>query len=207
VDAALLAFASVMLVHLLGAMSPGPAFVFVARTSVAISRRSGVFAALGLGVGAIFWALLTIMGWAILVREAAWLHSVLRIAGGLYLIWLGISLWRSGKQPLAEDGIAVPSGDLAAFWRGLATQLSNPKIMVFFGSVFIAVLPADPPSWFTPAMLAGILVNECLWYALVARVFSTNFSRRAYGRLKLHIDRIAGGLIAAVGLSLIASER
>lgn len=205
-----LALATVIVVHILGAMSPGPAFVYAARLSVGVSRRAGVFSALGMGFGALVWASLVMLGLAVVLREAAWLYVVLKVAGGLYLIYIGIVLWRTAPSPLRENSAAlqvIRPGDLAAWRGGLLTALSNPKMIVFFASVFFAVLPPDPPLWFKAATLAAVFTNEFLWYTVVALVFSTGAARRAYGRLKIWIDRLAGGVIAVLGLRIMLSER
>ncbi|MFO0996460.1 MAG: LysE family transporter [Alphaproteobacteria bacterium] len=205
------AFASVVVVHILGAMSPGPAFVYSARVSVAVSRQAGVFVALGMGFAALFWVSLVMLGLAVVVREAEWLYLGLKLAGGLYLFYLGIMLWRAAPQPLREEKDdaslqAYPRG-LGASWNGFVMAVSNPKMIVFTGSVISAVLPPDPPLWFKVATLAAVFTNEFLWYAVVALVFSTGAARRTYGRFKVWIDRLAGGVIAALGLRIMLSER
>ncbi|MFN0042949.1 MAG: LysE family transporter, partial [Alphaproteobacteria bacterium] len=97
-----LALAAMAAVNILGAMSPGPAFVFQARLAAAHARRAGVFSALGMGVGAVFWASLCMLGFAILVREASEVYTALRLAGGAYLVYLGVTLWRHARVALSE---------------------------------------------------------------------------------------------------------
>ena len=58
------------------------------------------------------------------------------------------------------------------FLRALLLQLSNPKIMVFFGSIFLSLLPAQSPGWLDGAALAIVAVNEFTWFALLALLFS-----------------------------------
>jgi len=89
---------------LIGAMSPGPSFVLVARTSIALSRRDGLAAALGMGVGAVAFATLVLFGLQALLTRIAWLDTGLRLLGGAYLLYLAVRLWRS-----ARDTIAVPA--------------------------------------------------------------------------------------------------
>src|SRR5262245_32689218 len=85
----------------LGAMSPGPSFVLVARTAVARSRQDGLAAALGMGVGGAFFCGLALLGLIALLSSVEWLYLLLKFAGGFYLIYLAIMIWRGAKQPLA----------------------------------------------------------------------------------------------------------
>src|SRR5882762_4266922 len=91
---------------LIGAMSPGPSFVLVARTSIALSRRDGLAAALGMGLGSIAFASLVLLGLQALLARIAWLDTGLKLVGGAYLIYLAFRLWRS-----ASDALAVPATD------------------------------------------------------------------------------------------------
>lgn len=196
-------------VNLMGAISPGPSFVVQARLSAAHSRRAGVFSAFGMGLGAVVWAALSMLGFAILMREAAELYTALRLAGGAYLVYLGVMLWRQAKVPLAEISV-VPGGAVSgvgALRVGLFTALSNPKMAAFFASVYMTVLPPDPPLWFKIAACGAAFAVEMIWYTVVALAFSTGAARRAYGRFKVWIDRAAGGVIAALGVGIMVPGR
>ena len=74
---------------LIGAISPGPSFVLVVRTSMAASRRDGFAAALGMGVGATIFAGFALLGLHAVLRQVEWLYFGLKLLGGLYLIILG----------------------------------------------------------------------------------------------------------------------
>src|SRR3546814_9047630 len=97
------------------------------------------------------------------------------------------------------------SSDLRSFLLALATQLSNPKAAVVYGSIFAALLPAAPSPRLFVALPIGIFAIEAGWYTLVACVFSAPRPRAAYLRSKTLIDRIAGSVMAALGLRLILS--
>ena len=132
-----------------GAMSPGPSFVLVVRTSAALSRRDGLAAALGMGIGGLSFALLALAGLQALLMQVSWLYLILKLAGAAYLIYLGFRIWRGAAIPLAmsNDGQPAGNGWRKSFVIGLATQLSNPKTAIWYTSVFAAFLPADVPTW------------------------------------------------------------
>jgi threonine/homoserine/homoserine lactone efflux protein len=202
-----LPLATIWLANLLASMSPGPSFVLVARASVGQSRRAGVASALGMAVGAVVWAAAAIFGLALLLAELAWLYRAIQVLGGLYLVYFGVAIWRGAASPLPVEGAAVAHGPWRAFVVALMIQLSNPKVVVFFGSIFIALLPAHAPAWVWIATLALVLLNETVWYSIVAFVFSAPPARRVYGGLKIWLDRAMAGFLAAIGVKLLFDSR
>ncbi|HEX2889038.1 LysE family transporter [Vineibacter terrae] len=193
------------LVHLLAVASPGPTFLVVARTAATGSRAAALVAALAVGIGALVWATAALFGLQALLVRFEWLYLTLRIAGGLYLVYLGIQLVRHAGKGDAVAAVAATSGtpSLARVFReALMVQLSNPKVAVFFGSVFLTLLPAAAPAWMVAAVLAIVFVNECGWFTLVALLFSGNTVRVAYRRARVWIERLTGGVLAALGLRL-----
>lgn len=204
----LAALFSILGALLIGAISPGPSFVFVVRTSVAQSRRDGLAAALAMGVGAMFFGALALLGLRTLIAGGGWLYVALKIAGGLYLLYLAFQIWQHAREPIAVRGEGSGGGSPArAFAMGLATQLSNPKIVAVFAAVFAALLPAKPPLWLDLALPPLIFVQETAWYSLVALAFSSTRPRAAYLRAKAWIDRVAGTIIGLLGLRLILEAR
>ncbi|MCJ8237397.1 LysE family translocator [Peteryoungia algae] len=198
----------IMVAIAIGAMSPGPSFVLVSRISVSNSRLHGLAAAIGMAFGGAFFAILALAGLVALLQQVDWLYLVLKCAGGLYLAYLGIAIWRGAREPISvtpADGrsrFAVSR----AFFLGIVTQVSNPKTAVVYASIFAAVMPQDPPLALILALPPLIFLIEAGWYAIVALVFSTPRSQRAYLGGKVWVDRLAGAVIGALGLRLIGES-
>lgn len=199
------AFFAILGALTIGAMSPGPSFVVVARTAVAASRRDGLAAGLGMGVGGVTFGALALLGLQTVLARVAWLDAGLKVAGGLYLLYLAVRLWGDAGAPvtLPEGRGAGPAGPARSFALGLSTQLSNPKTVVAYASIFAALLPAVHPRWLYVALPPSIFVIEAGWYSLVALTFSAGRPRAVYLRLKSWIDGAAGGVMAALGLRLL----
>lgn len=200
--------AGVAMAHLLAVISPGPSLLVVARTSVAASRRAGAWVALGLGLGTLVWAVAALFGLGLLFAAAPWLYAGLRIGGALYLLYLAVMLWRHAGDPLpvAASAARAVTTPAAAVRLGVLTQLSNPKVAVFFGSIFVALLPSVVPGWMAGALLAIVFANEVGWYVAVALAFSTPRLRSGYARVKAWIDRTAGAVLGLLGLRLAAGS-
>lgn len=188
-----------------GAISPGPSFVMVAKTAVGAGRGNGLLAALGMGLGGLAFAILALLGLHSLLLAVPSVYLVLKACGGLYLAYLGYRVLRGATQPFAAgiDGEAH-IGRLSArhFLTGLSTQISNPKTAIVYASVFAAFLPADTSLAFKVLTAGLIFMIECAWYTIVAVVLSSRIPRNAYLRARKWIDRCAGGILIVFGLKL-----
>lgn len=201
----LAAFLAVAALLTMGAISPGPAVLMSARTGVTEGMRTGLFLAIGIGMGAVFWAVLALSGLAILFKIAPALLWVFKLAGGLYLVWMAVGMWRHAAVPLADATGAPPRSAVSAFRLGLFTQLSNPKPAVLLSAIFIGTVPPGTPPWVLVALLAYLFAAEATWNALVARIFSLSSTRTAYISAKGVIDRSFGGLLAILGVKIAAT--
>lgn len=190
---------------LIGAMSPGPSFVMVLRTSIALSRSDGLAAAIGMGLGGALFGTLALVGLTALIAQVEWLYMVLKLAGGAYLVYLAIRIWRGARQPVAiPETAAFRSVTLGrSFSVALMTQLSNPKTAVAYASVFAALLPSQVPDWMILILPPLIFIIETSWYAVVTLVFSSRRPRQAYVSAKAWIDRVTAFVIGGLGLRLI----
>jgi len=190
--------------QLLAAISPGQSFVLISKLALSNPRPVALAAVMGLGLGTIIWSTAAILGVAIVLKQAAWAYILLKVAGGVYLIFLALMLWRHAKDPVeldtAKHNRMKPR---PAFMLGLVTQLANPKVIVFFGSIFVALLPVHSPLWVYVAVVLIVFCNEIGWYAGVAMLFSAQKSRNVYIRAKTWIDRVMGGFLGLIGARLI----
>jgi threonine/homoserine/homoserine lactone efflux protein len=200
------ALATVWFVHLLAAASPGPAILMAARTGVTQGFLTGMWLSVGIGVGALFWAVAALFGMATLFHLAPSLLWGFKIAGGLFLCWIAFQMWRHAPEPfeMPADG-ATPTSPFSAFRLGVLTQLSNPKPAVFFGAVFVNTIPAGTSLPWIGLILVLVMLNELACTLAVARAFSLDRPRRAYQRFKTVIDRSFGGVLAALGIKIAAT--
>ena len=192
-----------------GVVSPGPSFVMVARTAIASGRVQGVAASLGMGAGGALFAIAALLGLQAVLLAVPALYAALRLLGGLYLAWLGWRIWRAARTPLAFPQAGRPPAAEArrALLLGFTTQASNPKTAVVYASVFAAFLPAVHSTAFNLVLVCAVFVLEAAWYALVALALSSARPREAYLGCKAWLDRLAGGVMLALGLRLVWSAR
>ncbi len=188
-------------------VSPGPSFALVSRMSVAGERRAALGAALGLAVGATVYAVLTMTGLAVVLARVGWLARALQVAGGAYLIYLGIRTWMDSSAPLrATAGRGDPSEFATGARRGFLMCLSNPKAIAFFVGLYAAAIPLGTALWAKGAILAGAFVLEVAWYGTVALVLSGRHVRGLYERGRKPFERVMGTILAAFGVRLLLSR-
>jgi RhtB (resistance to homoserine/threonine) family protein len=202
----LITLATIGAVQLLAVMSPGPSFLITAQTAVARSRADGVKVALGLGAGTVVWAAAALLGLHVLFQQVHGLFVAMKVAGALFLIWVAYQIFRHAADPIALDTSAQGDGAARAqppFVRGVLTQIANPKVAVFFGSIFVAMLPREVPPWMIVALLVIVTLNEIVWYSLVALFFGAGPVRTFYIRAKRWIDRATGVFLGVLGLRLL----
>ena len=204
-----IAVAAILAAVLVGAISPGPSFVLVARTAVAVFRSDGIAAALGMGLGGSIFAAAALLGLQVVLAAVPSLYLGLKVAGAAYLMYLAIRLWRGAAAPIAAADVAPGriGSRRRSFALGLATQLSNPKTAMVYASIFTALLPADQPPWLAAVVLPSIFAIEAGWYAIVAVAFSSERPRRGYLRSKRWIDRAAGAVMGLLALKLISEAK
>ena len=190
------------LLQLLAVISPGPSFLITARAAVANSRWQGVQVALGLGAGTVIWASAAVLGLHVLFENFPALFFVMKLSGALFLLWIAFQIFRHAAEPLAIGKAGVEAGR-SPFWQGFFTQISNPKVVVFFSSIFIALLPHDVPLWMSLSLIAIVSFNEVWWYSAVSAFFGTPAVRRFYMAAKSWIDRVTGLFLGGLGLKLL----
>lgn len=194
-------FITIWLLQVAAMVVPGPNFLFVSHLAASSGRRSSIYGAVGVAIGATILASAAALGVGALFRAAPTLRLLLQVAGATYLVYLAIRLWRLPVGSATSTGTVAPVG--GALRAGLLTNLSNPKSILFFGSVFSTALPDSPTG---PTMLAAVLMmgfNSLWWHVLLACTFSIAPIRTQYARRRDLLSRAGGTVLGAFGASLL----
>ena len=195
---------SIAFALMLGAMSPGPTSIYVAKNSIAISRKHGLFTALGTGTGAAIFGMLAVLGLQAFLLAVPSAYLALKICGGIYLLWMAFKIIKHAKEPISSDDETTTQMSLRrAYTTGLITQLSNPKIAIVLASIFTALLPKEIPTYFYVVLPILCFFIDAGWCSLVAVALSAEKPRRVYLKFKAGFDRAAGAVMTVLGLKLI----
>ena len=202
------ALGTLIFIHFCALITPGPDFFLVSQTAISRSRKEVVLVVLGICLGAMLWSLLALMGLNIIFEKMAWLKQGLLIAGGLYLCWLGFQMLRSAfsKNNQMITPVILPQSAYLFFMKGLLTNLSNPKAVIYFGSVFSLFLANPLFDQHHSLLFFIIAIETLLWFLVVAFVFSLPTFRTSYQNFAKWIDGISGGIFTLLGMYLIGSR-
>jgi threonine efflux protein len=196
---------AIFAVHVAAMVTPGPNFLVVTRTAATHRRRQALATAFGVSTGAMMWSSAAAIGVGSVLLATGPLGRLLQVLGGAYITWLGLRLI-VGAAAAGDDSSHTPLAKSYGqmFWLGLLTNLSNPKSLIFFGSIFATMLGPEASVQLRAAAVAVIVIDAMLWHALLAVAFSSLALRRIYGRARTGLDRLAGAFLALIGVGLIA---
>lgn len=204
------ALLTLFFIHLCALVTPGPDFFMVSQTAVSRSRKQAIFVVLGITCAIFLWALFALLGLNYIFEKFVWLRKVLLVLGGLYLCWLGYQMLKSAFSKQSESTtlqeIELPQSNLRFFLQGLFTNLSNPKAVIYFGSVFSMFLANPMLNELHGLLLIIVTVESFVWFLFVVFVFSLPSFKSAYQKSTKWIDGLVGGLFSAFGGYLIFNK-
>lgn len=199
---------TILAVYWVAVVSPGPNFLLVSQLALSGKKRMGIQAGLGIAAGGAIWAILAMAGVAAILDHLAWAHTMIRLAGALYLLWFGIRLLLGARRAGAEQPrlVSLPATGFGAFRSGLLTNLTNPKAGAFWTSIFSSIFPPHAPAWFFVATAALVPCISGGWYSGMSLLLASDQVQRRYIKLRRPIDAACGAILVALGLSLAASR-
>ena len=190
------------------ALSPGPGIFYVAARTLAGGRGEGLASTFGTGLGGLVHVAAGAAGVSALVMASADAFAVLKIAGALYLIWLGIKTAREARFDMTPS--VERMGTARAFREGILVEALNPKTAAFFLAFLPQFVdPATGPAWLQFLVLGTISValNTAVDVAVVALVTRARAMTLARLSLLRRLRQGAGIAIAGLGLSLLFVRR
>jgi amino acid exporter len=189
--------------------SPGPNILAVIGTSMSVGRASGVALALGVAAGSFCWALLTAFGLSALLVYYAAALTVIKIAGGAYLLWLAYKSFRSAASAhdlearTLSGSTRTPVGYAI---RGLTIQMTNPKAALAWIAIISLGLQENAPLWVGFAIVVGTSALSIVIHCVYALAFSTRPMVRAYAKARRWIQGVLGAVFAVAGIKLLTSR-
>ncbi|WP_407306161.1 LysE family transporter [Acinetobacter sp.] len=194
--------------HFIAQLSPGPDVLLIAKSSASTSRANTLKIILGISVGIVVWVVLTLLGFTVLMQQFPWIQQVLMLVGGLFLARMGWAMLKGGLHSLKQETNLDDGQQLAApdsinhFLLGLFTNLSNPKTLIYFSSVFSLALSSSASTHLKTQLAVIIPLQTFLVFAVFMLIMSMPKIKAAYQHSGGYIDIISGGLFLVFAIWL-----
>ena len=191
--------------------TPGADTLYIVGRSTLQGTRAGAVAALGIGAGCCVHMFAAALGLSALLAASATAFTVVKLIGAAYLVYLGVSLWRSGRATPAAAKVPARRAPMRiVFAQGVLTNVLNPKVALFFLAFLPQFVDADTPHKLMAFLFLGLVFNfnGTLWNLFVAWS-AARIGRRVTGRgrASVWLARAAGTAFVALGIKLALSEK
>ena len=195
-------------VHLLAAAAPGPDFILVSQQTLSNGKRAGLLCSLGIALGLSVHILYSSLGLAALSANSSSALWSIKLLGGCYLIYLGISCLRAraGNHQTEQLTTATESSALKTIGLGFLCNALNPKAPIYFVSLFTIVLSQDTPAQHLLIYGLWMMVLQLAWFSFLTLLLSRPLVTSKFQRMGHWIDRVAGGAMLILGLKVLATR-
>lgn len=213
-------------IHTVALISPGPDFAIMVKIATQQRRNTALAAAAGISVAILAHTILSLTGVSLVIKSSHILYLVVQIAGASYLAWMGFSALRSGmamwRKPLASvdeanDNVqetsvdkvsktrVIPMSQRQGFLTGLYTNLLNPKALVFFLTLFSALITPDVTVSTKLVSAVLLFVLSLAWFGLLAVMLSKAQVQLKLQRLTPTIDVVIGVIFMSVAVAIVTN--
>jgi RhtB (resistance to homoserine/threonine) family protein len=198
-----------LLISVLLILIPGPDTAVVTKNALLGGRRLGVASAAGVSIGLLIWTAASALGVAALLKASAVGFTALKIAGAVYLVWIGVQMLRARTTLPASSGQTVGRGHgVRALRQGLLSDLGNPKIAVFFTSFLPQFVHGSGSPLGPLLVLGGIFAALTLaWLAAYGTLVGHAADVIRRPRVRKTLDRFTGVILIGFGIRLAFEHR
>jgi len=197
---------TICMLHFVAQLSPGPDVLLIAKSSASTTRANTLKIISGISAGVVVWVALTLMGFTVLIEQLPWIQQALMIIGGLFLAKMGWAMLNGGLKSLKQETALEPEAQAEKpdnyFMLGLFTNLSNPKTLIYFSSVFSLALSSSAGAHLKTQLAFIIPIQTFLVFSALMLILSMPKIKALYQRSGSYIDIISGALFLAFAVWL-----
>jgi threonine/homoserine/homoserine lactone efflux protein len=194
----LTAWLSLVSICTMGAMTPGPSLAVVLKHTVGGGRTNGLVSAVAHGLGVALYALITVLGLAIVINESPLLFNAIRYTGVVFILWLAYKAFTSQSDlaKLGDSTVKVTLGQ--SFSEGFMIAFVNPKLAIFFMALFSQFIQAGATFELNAVMVTTVGAIDFLWYSLIAVVLSQSGMLKVLRNNVRIVERLTGVALLTV---------
>lgn len=193
--------------YIVATASPGPSNMAIMGTAMRDGRLPALALTAGVITGSLFWAILAATGMSAVLAAYAQALFVIKMFGGVYLLYLAFRAGRSAMKPVS-DFVSVDTGRAtpryrALYRQGLLMHIGNPKAIMAWIAIMSLGFREDAPAGMLPAIIGGCAILGVIVFGSYALLFSTASMIALYTRLRRWIESVLSVVFAAAGLKLL----
>jgi len=197
-------FPLIMTAALLATASPGPSTLAIAGTAMAHGRTQALALVAGIACGSWSWSVAAALGLGAVMQANAWVFEVLRYCSAGYLLFLAYKSARSALSPGQARLRSVSTGNYrAAYGKGLAMHLTNPKAILFFGALFSVGVPVSASPLEIGSVVVVVGLQSLMVFVAYALLFSSGRIVTMYLRLGRWFEGVFAVAFGLAGISLL----
>lgn len=204
----LIQFITIASIHFLALVSPGPDFAMIARNSFVYSKKTGIYSALGLSLGIVVHISYSLVGIGLVISKSIILFSTIKFIGAAYLIFIGYKSLNS-KQGLISGAGEKRVEDVNAFSAvkmGFLTNILNPKVTLFFLSLFTQFIDPNTPFAIEVIYATEMTIATFIWFSFVAIMLSKKEIKEKFSSMRSGIDKAFGAVLILLGIKVALSD-
>lgn len=210
-DANLLSiFITVGVAHFLALLSPGPDFVLIVKSAIKNNSKDAMGVALGITMANAVYISLCLIGIGSILAASALLMVILKIIGGLFLIYLAVQALQARKDSYSQLDINEPISTnvtnttfVKEFVAGFISGIFNPKNLLFYLSLFTVVLTPEVSFAFKLSLGVWMTIVVFLWDTSIIFLLSTRKVRQKFTQAAYYLDKITGALLGIIGVTIV----
>jgi len=196
--------------HLAAVVSPGPDFAIVTKQALKHGQRAGIATAVGIANGLAVHIFYCLVGFALVIKNTPWLFQTVRFAGAAYLLWIALHAlyggWTRYMNRHVDKKAPEHTTNLSAWkaWRqGFITNVTNPKVTLFFLVLFTQVVSVRTPLQVRVLYGTEMMVVTAIWFSLVAWLITRPAFRKGYERAAWAVDSVLGLVLVALVVKIV----
>ncbi|MBA2747800.1 MAG: LysE family transporter [Tatlockia sp.] len=198
---------TITLIQLVAIMSPGPDFAIICCNSLIYSRRTGIYSALGISLGILVHVTYTLVGIGLIISKSVILFSTIKLLGAAYLIYIGYKSLKA--KPIRENTTEKLKQDitrLQAIKVGFVTNILNPKVTLFFFSLFTQVISPTTPASLRALYGLQMFVFTLSWFTLLAITISHPIVKNRFLSMSHYLEKTMGVILIGLGIKVALED-
>ncbi len=190
--------------------SPGIDTMLVLNKSMSGGKKAGIYTSLGVSTGILFHTIIGVLGLSLIIAQASYVFTIIKVVGAAYLIYLGIvKLWKQ-KERITNSQNSNQESSKKSYWTGVITNIFNPKVAIFFLAFFPQFIDTNSNAVGISFLFLGsiFMCLTLLWFIIVSTLISLFAPLLTKSKTaNKWINRVSGGLFLAMGLKLALTNK